>query len=116
MDRFRFLFMLALIIVFNPEKTAELSPRHQWFSREKTSEKLAQKFHTDDAHHPDLGSASDWSCRVGNLLQPIRSITQTWVVKGHQYGISVAVARTSFRRGTSGVVAKCQVFSHVNSL
>ena len=22
-------------------------------------------------HYPDLGSASDWSCRVGNLVQPI---------------------------------------------
>ena len=26
-------------------------------------------------HHPDLGSASDWSCRVGNLFQLIRSTT-----------------------------------------
>ena len=26
-------------------------------------------------HYPDLGSASDWSCRVGNLIQPIRSTT-----------------------------------------
>ena len=25
----------------------------------------------------DLG---DWSCRVGNLIQPIRSTTQIWVV------------------------------------
>ena len=24
-------------------------------------------------HYPDLGSASDWSCRVGNLIQPIKS-------------------------------------------
>ena len=24
-------------------------------------------------HYPDLGNASDWSCHVGNLLQPIRS-------------------------------------------
>ena len=22
-------------------------------------------------HYPDLGSASDWSCRLGNLIQPI---------------------------------------------
>ena len=27
-------------------------------------------------HYPDLDSASGWSCRVGNLLQPIRSTTQ----------------------------------------
>ena len=25
--------------------------------------------------YPDLGTASDWSCRVGNLLQPIKSTT-----------------------------------------
>ena len=27
-------------------------------------------------HYPDLGGASGWSCRVGNLLQPIRNTTQ----------------------------------------
>ena len=27
-------------------------------------------------HYPDLGSASDWSCRKENLFQPIRSSTQ----------------------------------------
>ena len=31
-------------------------------------------------HYPDLGSASDWSCRVGNLFQPITRTTQIWVV------------------------------------
>ena len=31
-------------------------------------------------HYPDLGSASHWSCRVGNLLQPVRSTTQIWAV------------------------------------
>ena len=31
-------------------------------------------------HYPDLGSASDWSCHVENLPQPIRSTTQIWVV------------------------------------
>ena len=29
-------------------------------------------------HYPHLGSASDWSCRVGNFIQPIRSTTQIW--------------------------------------
>ena len=46
-------------------------------------------------HYPGLGSASDWSCRVGNLIQPIRSTTQIWVVTRHQYGISVLVSQTS---------------------
>ena len=30
-------------------------------------------------HYPDRGSASDWSCRVGKLIQPIRNTTQIWV-------------------------------------
>ena len=31
-------------------------------------------------YYPDLGSASDWSIRVGNLLQPNRTTPQIWVV------------------------------------
>ena len=31
-----------------------------------------------------VGSASDWSCHVENLLQPIKGITQIWVVTRHQ--------------------------------
>ena len=34
-------------------------------------------------HNPDLRSASDWSHHVGNLLQPIRSTTKIWEVKGN---------------------------------
>ena len=75
------------------------------------SEKQVQKFHTDDMSYPDLGSASDWSCYVGNLLQPTRSTTQIWVVTRHQYGISALVPQTSFREETSGSVAKCRLFS-----
>ena len=33
-----------------PEKTTDIPPHHHLFSREITSEKRAQKFHTDDAH------------------------------------------------------------------
>ena len=46
-----------------------------WFPREIASEKRAQKFRTDKygCQYLDLGIASDCSCRVGNLLQPIRS-------------------------------------------
>ena len=62
-------------------------------------------------HYPDLGSASDWSCRVGNLIQPIRSTTQIWVMTRHQYGISALVSQTSIRGGTVGGVAKCRLFS-----
>ena len=65
-------------------------------------------------HYPDLGSASDWSYRVGNLIQPIRSTTQIWVVTHHQYGISTLVSQTSFGGETSGSVAKCRLFSQAN--
>ena len=61
--------------------------------------------------YQDLGSASDWSCRVGNLIQPIRRTTQIWVVMRHQYGISALVSQTSFGGKTSGSVAKCRLFS-----
>ena len=62
-------------------------------------------------HYPELGIASDWSCRVGNLIQPIRGATQIWVVTRHQYGISALVSQTSFGGETSGSVAKCRLFS-----
>ena len=72
---------------------------HHWFPREMTLEELAQNFPTDDASLPDLRSASDWSCRVGNLLQPIRGTTQIWVVTRHQYRISTVVSQMSFLQG-----------------
>ena len=62
-------------------------------------------------HYPDLGRVSDRSWRVGNLLQPIRSTTQTWLVTHHQYGFSPLVSQTSFHEETSGAVAKCRLFS-----
>ena len=52
-------------------------------------------------YYPDLVSAFDWSCRVGNLFQPIGSTTQIWVVTRHQNGISALVSQTSFRGETS---------------
>ena len=62
-------------------------------------------------NYPDLVSASDWSCLVGYLIQPIRSTTHIWVATCHQYGISAHVSQTSFGRETSGRIAKCQLFS-----
>ena len=62
-------------------------------------------------HYPNLGSASDCSCHVGNLIQPIRSTSQIWVVMHHQYGISALVSLTSFGGETSGSITKCWLFS-----
>ena len=42
-------------------------------------------------HYQVLDSASDWSCCMRNLLQPIRSTTKIWVVTRHQYAISALV-------------------------
>ena len=55
----------------------------------KSEERLRMhNFCADDVSLPRSGSASNWLCRVANLLQPIRSISQIWVVARHQYGIS----------------------------
>ena len=56
--------------------------------------------------YPDLDSASDWSCRVGNLFQPMRSTSQIWVVTRHEYEISALVSQMSFGEETSGSVSK----------
>ena len=50
------------------------------------------------------------SCSVGNLIQPIRSATQIWVVTRHHYGISALVSETSFDGKISGSVAKYRLF------
>ena len=66
-------------------------------------------------HYPDLASATEWSCYLGNLLQPIRNTRQIWAVKCHQYGISELVHQTSFRRKTSGGLAIWWLFSQAAS-
>ena len=73
--------------------------------------KRLQKLHIDDVRHTDLGNASDWSCRVGNLILPIRSTMQIWVVTRHQNGISALDPQTSFRVESNGSAAKCRLFS-----
>ena len=65
-------------------------------------------------HYPDLDTASDWSCRLWNLLQPIRSITQIWVVTRRQYGISALVSQTSFRGESVRGIAKGRHFSQAD--
>ena len=73
---------------------------------------LAKLASTNQKHYPDLVSASDWSCRLRSLLQPIRSTTQIWVVTRHRYGICALVSQTSTRGETVSGVAKCPLFSH----
>ena len=69
---------------------------HLWSPCEMTSEAPAEKYHTDDVSLPTSGWFFDWSCREGNLLQPIRSTAQIWMVTRHQYGISALNPQTLF--------------------
>ena len=63
-------------------------------------------------HYPDLGSVSNWLKQFSQAARPIRSTTQIWVVKRHQYGISTLVSQTSFHEETVGGITKCCLFSH----
>ena len=65
------------------EKTANILQHCHWFPIEMMSEKREQKFPNGDMSlNHDMASASDWSCRKGNLLQPIiiRNTTHIWIV------------------------------------
>ena len=76
-----------------------------------TSELRLHKFHTNDIHYPDLGSASDWSCRERNLLQPIKSATHIWVVNViTEWNLWSRCSDVTSRR-TSGGVLKYWLFS-----
>ena len=83
-----------------PEKTTDISRRNDCFPRKMTSEEWVQKFHTEVVSLPRSGYyayyASDCSWHQGNLLQPIRSTAQIWVVTRAQYGI-LAIVSDQFR-------------------
>ena len=69
---------------------------HHWFPHKMMSKKKMQKLHTNDA---SLATQSwvvlltDWLCHKGNLLQPMRSTTQLWVMTHHQDQISVLISQ-----------------------
>ena len=68
-------------------------------------------FHTDVFHYPDLGGNFAPTNHKHYTKRPIRSTTQIWVVRRHQYGISALVPQTSFRGRTNDGFAKCRLFS-----
>ena len=47
-------------------------------------------------HNSDLANTSDWLNQMSYAARPIRSTTQIWLVKGHQYGMSAIVPQTPF--------------------
>ena len=90
-----------------PEKTADISLGHHCFPREMTSEKRLMT-----CYYLDVGIASDWLKQTSLAARPVRSTTQIWVVKRHQYGISALVLQTSFGGEKSGGVANCSSVKH----
>ena len=76
-----------------------------------TSEKLAQKFHTDDTSPP----RSDFWLVESNFQRGTTNQKHypdlAWVLTRHHYEISARVSQTSFGRETIGSVAKCRLFS-----
>ena len=114
---FRFLKPQSLLNLSAPEKTADISRGHNWFSREMTSEEQARNSILMTRHYPDLSSASYWLKQIPLVARPIRSATQIWVVTRHQNGISALVPQTSFPRETRGGVAfECRFFSQAIDL
>ena len=87
---FRESLLTSLITVFNSslKKQPTFHDAGTGFSREITSEKRAQKFRTDDVSLVFASVLSIGRSSEGNLLQPIRSTTQVWLVTRHQYGIT----------------------------
>ena len=65
-------------------------------------------------HYPDLGSASDYSCPVGNLIQPIRNTVPDLGSDALSVWNFCAVSQKPFGGGTSGSVAKCRLFSQAS--
>ena len=83
-----FLWMNVLLPIHTnvAEKTADIWRRYHWFRRKWCLRNERRNSILMTRYHPDLGSASDWSCRVGNWLQPIRGTIQICLVTRHQYG------------------------------
>ena len=66
-----------------------------------------QKFHTDDIHYPDFGSASDWL----KIIPTNQKQYQDLGSERHQYRICVLITQTSFCEGSSGDLVKRLLFS-----
>ena len=82
-----------------------------WFPCGMTSEKRAQKFHTDDVHYPDLGRTSDWLKQISDTTNQ----KLIWLVTRHQYGISALVFQTSRDGETRGGVSKYLLVSQAKA-
>ena len=66
-------------------------------------------------HYPDMGTASDWSCSSWNVLQPIRSTSQIWVVTRHQKEFLRSFLKRLFAGKQLVPSRNVVLFSHANS-
>ena len=73
------IWLYWLLIPSNPEKKAAFGDATSEFPVKWCPSNECGNSILMMCHYPDLGSASDWSCRKKNLLQPIKSTTQIWV-------------------------------------
>ena len=81
-------FQTSLTIKNQPPTQEFLSSLRKQPTFGNTTTGLPAKWHLRNKHrnsilmminYPDLISASDWSCRLGNLIQPIRSTTHNYL-------------------------------------
>ena len=73
------IWLYWLLIPSNPEKKAAFGNATSEFPVKWCPSNECGNSILMMCHYPDLGSASDWSCRKRNLLQPIKSTTQIWI-------------------------------------
>ena len=95
----------------SPEKTADISRRHHWFPREMTSEKRAQKFHTDDA---TLLSSIKCFWLVEENFPPCMTNQKHYPNQGRVassvWNFRARFCQTSIPGETSAGVAECRLF------
>ena len=73
---------------------SDITQCNHWFPCKMASEKCAKKFPTDDTS----SFHTDWLKQISQVVQPIRSTTQIWVVTHQQYGNSLLISQKSFHR------------------
>ena len=61
-------------------------------------------------HYQDLSNAFDWSCRKGNLFQPMKSTTQIRVVNVISLEFLRSLLRSFCMESSDGIV-ECRMFS-----
>ena len=120
---------LKSLSIISWEKSRVIWRLHHWFSREMTSEKQAQIFHTDNVdnqttkdnrHCPFCANKNRCCCCCccccwlveanSYAVWPIRSTNQIWVVTRHQYGVLRSFLRYHFGRKPARASRSCRLF------